>query len=234
MMLQDTSRQRAQKIMRLKEIPSYADLKTAAQALGLKTCGPDLRVALREACRKYLQNPETGPRARPRQIVQNLSAVADTARKLGQLLAPSRPSEQQKVLCDEIHSSLFVESRTQLDEQTIGQLVMELCDLAEFATRAAARVAPDKGGREPNVEFHVLLARLKGIYEHVTGKHAGITWNPIEGRFEGGFFRLVSLIESALAEARGRPPRSNRALGEMLRLVSRGKRRQRFPVVKGG
>jgi hypothetical protein len=79
-----------------------------------------------------------------------------------------------------------------------------------------------KGGRAPDIEFHALIAKLKGLFEQATGKSAGVTWNPYRERYSGKFFTFALVIEEALAKHQGIPPRSNRALGELLKVATQG------------
>ena len=79
-------------------------------------------------------------------------------------------------------------------------------------------VDKSKGGRPPDVEYWVLIARVVDIFQLATGREVVIpTWNPNERIFSGDFFRVAELVDAAAASATQTQPRTNSALGNLLR-----------------
>jgi len=79
-------------------------------------------------------------------------------------------------------------------------------------------VDKSKGGRPPDVEYWVLIERVVDIFQLATGREVVIpSWNPNERIFSGDFFRLAELVDAAAASATQTQPRTNSALGNLLR-----------------
>jgi hypothetical protein len=205
------------------EILSNTVLRKAARKLGFGSCGRELGYAIREICRSYLTNPQDSVSPVPRrQITGHLADIARTAKKLNGLLARCNDGDENDPLGQEVEDALFLASATRLDRKKLSYLIEQHEELEQVAQKALLEVPGGKGGRAADIEFHALVAKLKGVFEAVTGKSAGVTWNEYRRRYSGKFFNFVRVIEEALAEYQGRPPRSNQALGELLKVATRG------------
>jgi hypothetical protein len=78
----------------------------------------------------------------------------------------------------------------------------------------AATVRESKGGRPPNTEYAILMARVGALYAHVTERRPTTTY---DGElYSGKFFRVAELVDIAAAEAVGGEIKSNIALGKLL------------------
>jgi len=207
--------------MLAKDLPDSV-LNEAARALGLASCDLDLGDAIREACQSYLvtaTNPLTT--VRRQQITKQLSNIVVTAQTLKGLLARPAADDESDTLGNELSYHLYVASDGRLDHRKFSYWIDELTELEHSAQRAIPLVPGEKGGRTPDIEFHVLVAKLKGLFKRAIGKAPGVTWNEYEGLYTGKFFAFVAVIEEALARQKGVPPRSNRALGELLKVATR-------------
>jgi hypothetical protein len=215
----------------MNEILPNTVFRKAARALGLGTGDRELGDAIRSICRSYLTNPQNLVLPVPRrQITSQLSGIARTVKKLKELLGQCNDGDETDALGQELEDALYVASGARLDHEKLGCLIKELEELEQAARQAIPRVPGGKGGRTPDSEFHALVAKLKGVFERATGKSAGVTWNPYRERYGGKFFRFVSVIEEALAQYRGIRPRSNRALGELLKRATRDRPRRKKPA----
>jgi hypothetical protein len=103
-----------------------------------------------------------------------------------------------------------------------------LSQVADTAS-AIARVTRDKGGASKMLAFRFLVGSLKRAFERATGRSAGVTWNPVQSRYEGDFINLVeavvpvalSLVESA--NRRMRIPGTEYARGRYIDRMTGGK-----------
>jgi hypothetical protein len=201
-------------------------LDAVARTLGLEHCNPELVWALNHAFSSYLAETQTDTRVRRGQIAKYLNDISETAQKLTGLLLPCREADDP--------SAAEVECALRAAGGYNPSLIEELDQLGEASQRALLVLAPEKGGRPADIAFHALLAKLKAFFELATNETAGITWDDYRQEYTGAFFDFVSIIEGALAQYRGVPPRSNSALGDLVRQVSRGRqRRPRRPPSTG-
>jgi hypothetical protein len=104
----------------------------------------------------------------------------------------------------------------------------ELSSVADTAS-ALARAIQDKGGAPKMLAFRILVLGLKPAFEHATGHSAGVTWNPVESRYEGDFINLVeAVVPLALsletANRSMRIPRTESARGRYIDRMTGGQR----------
>jgi hypothetical protein len=207
------------------EVLSDAVLASAAKSLDLRQCDLELRKAIRAACVRYLIGSTSTPRQTRRYTLSRLAAIEGTARSLRQLL-------EESLLCDDPDSPgsdlafmLAISSHERYDAAMITRVAVELGNLSLTAACARRMCGVDKGGKEPDIELHVMLARLKALFESITDKPAKVTRDPYSDRYDGirykgRFFAFVEPILAALDNARGKRVRSNVALGGLLAKVT--------------
>jgi hypothetical protein len=202
-------------------------LNRVAQSLGLASCSPDLERLIREIAKRYLdQKRHPAPTYRRADVVRRLNHIAagtQDPRRLTQALM----MDELDPVGEEALFLLFITSQSTSRDADIFECLEPTPDLPERATRAAGLAANRRGGRPPDIEFHVLLAWLKALFETATRRAASVTWDDINGCYKGQFFTFVSLIESRLATELGEPARSNRALGETLREITGSRLRRK-------
>ena len=72
-----------------------------------------------------------------------------------------------------------------------------------------------KGGRPPDVEYHLLMYRVSCIFQQTTKRRATLTTDRHNNRYSGDFFKFAELVDAAATQ---QPPKTNSALGELLKL----------------
>jgi hypothetical protein len=72
-------------------------------------------------------------------------------------------------------------------------------------------------GRPPDIEYGILMDRVIDIFQLELWQRATLTSDRIKHRFSGAFFRVAELVDVAAASATQQPPRTNSALGELLK-----------------
>ena len=198
------------------QILSDAVLEEAVKPLGRKQCDRELRGAIYAACDRYLSGATSSARKRRAYTLKHSAAIKDTAQRLSRLLEAGLPSDApDEGPGDELSLMLFVLSSEHYDSVKLSKLVVELDVLSQVAAGVRRMYRRDRGGPEADFEFHVMLAKLKGLFELSTGKKAKVTWDEHRPRFAGRFLAFVQPILAALAEAKGKRPLSNRGLGSL-------------------
>jgi hypothetical protein len=104
--------------------------------------------------------------------------------------------------------------------------VLDQLEAILSVTKKADEIIKSEGGRPPDVEYGLLMDRVIGIFRLATGRRATLTTDrtsrhtsrqATKSRFSGVFFRLAELVDGAAASATQQPPKTNNALGELLK-----------------
>jgi hypothetical protein len=74
-----------------------------------------------------------------------------------------------------------------------------------------------EGGRPADVEYGILMSRIADIFQLATERQPTLTWDPFKRTFAGKFFGIAELVDEAAAKATQGRPRSNSALGSLLK-----------------
>jgi hypothetical protein len=161
----------------------------AAGVLGV--CGADtaVREAIGTLISRIIEDTGRPPRSRPRQVRNELADLRRDARRLiGRLARIVGTAQPGGNLDGAVAFRLCVASPTRLTPQRLGWLALDLEVLADAAERAGLAIPPDPGGPQAEIELHLLLEKLKGLFEAVTGRWASVTWNAYDERYGGAFF----------------------------------------------
>jgi hypothetical protein len=202
--------------------------------LRIGKCSPELRNAIWRASERYVErsreNDSSSARKARRDALKNLKEIESAAEGLSRRLAGC---SAENASADELAHLLFVFSEQKLDLLALNELSITLHQLSHAAARALKAVGPDTGGREADIELHVMLATLLALFEQATEKPATVIWDPYREQRKGDFFTFVEPIEAAVARAKGERPRTNAALGKLLQRVTLAARKRKQAASKG-
>jgi hypothetical protein len=195
---------RVAELARAIKLPPNADLRRLEE---------DIHAAVRYCLNVHCASRFRSQRGEVRKTLDKISKrLSTTARKVRPLLDSlpwplffyGQPSKQATSLADELDTH----------SQAFGHLAKGL-----------AR----KDSKPQYLAFNALAQSLAQAFQRAAGHPAGITWHPIEGRYEGQFFEFVKAllpgVQRLAKTATGQPllaPSTRMALGKFLqRLIER-------------
>lgn len=178
----------------------------------------DLRDALASAIWKYARGLadqdglRQGPVARVNAYIREINKKQQPLREALLLLFDAYASEDVAAI-----DTMFVFSNAGVDVPLILEQLERMPDVAEVN---------QGGGRPSDIEHHVLMARVAGIYEFATKKRQTVTTSPYTTpvTYSGKFVRIAELVEAAAAAATKQQPLPNSALGLRLKRMTAKRR----------
>jgi hypothetical protein len=95
-----------------------------------------------------------------------------------------------------------------------------LRELAEAAKPDADLTLTDTGGQPRVTAFSIFIRMLADAFGRATGKAATLTWDPLEDRYEGRFWKLVHQVLPIAEDLAGNfAPRTESARGKKIQRV---------------
>ncbi len=103
------------------------------------------------------------------------------------------------------------------------RLLNDIKKLNAAAKRSIKELAADRGGRRKDIALSCYIEELVQIYEQGIGERARVSYDPIEKKFTGPFYRFV---EKCVRFKPLYPKKSNAAIGEQIRAVLNSRKKR--------
>jgi hypothetical protein len=193
--------------------------------LGRPAPDPKLREALAKALWHYVDDTKTAGRAVPAEVNRRIKRVEQLTRSLRDelraLIYGNDPSAGEALL-----------------RIGIGD-VNALLDQLETLSLLNDAIPPEwwrmeSAGRPVDRDLYILMGRVVDIFETMTGREATVTTNPaatsdtdiadVKNAYSGQLMEMAALVEGAAAAVANRRPKSNSALGQMLKCIRAARR----------
>jgi hypothetical protein len=105
-----------------------------------------------------------------------------------------------------------------IDFDAAGMDASKFLGQLEAILSVVENAGKSKGGRPPDVEYHLLMYRVIYIFQQTTKRRATLTSDRHNNRYSGDFFKVAELVDAAATQ---QPPKTNSALGELLNRILR-------------
>jgi hypothetical protein len=183
--------------------------------LGRPSPDPKVRDALAAMLWQYIHDTATAGREPSKEVDRRIEQVDRLARSLR----------------DALHALVYAPDNDRSAGTALFMIgsdaAMEMLNLLDEFSLATWQRLKSRGGQPADADLHVLMWRMMVLYESTTGKLPSVTTDPeatkdtdpaeVRNAYSGQLMEIATLVDRVAAERTNRPPKSNGALGQMLK-----------------